>query len=147
MIWKGSYLSRTHESVFSWDIVAEWTGNLIEKKEYLIETDVGKLKNQAVQQMSLFDFVAENNKSLEANDGEQHFSFPLPQQIIDESLCLGSNEIQTRLTICAYFMKDKPLTDNAYFLKKHYGENGAGFYFNDRKISIWYNEDLSLIHI
>ena len=38
-------------------------------------------------------------------------------------------------------MKDKPLTDNAYFLKKHYGENGAGFYFNDRKISIWYNED------
>lgn len=111
------------------------------KKEYLIETDVGKLKNQAVQQMSLFDFVAENNKSLEANDGEQHFSFPLPQQIIDESLCLGSNEIQSRLTICAYFMKDKPLTDNAYFLKKHYGENGAGFYFNDRKISIWYNED------
>ena len=141
LIWKGSYLSRTHESVFSWDIVAEWTGNLIEKKEYLIETDVGKLKNQAVQQMSLFDFVAENNKSLEANDGEQHFSFPLPQQIIDESLCLGSNEIQSRLTICAYFMKDKPLTDNAYFLKKHYGENGAGFYFNDRKISIWYNED------
>ena len=67
--------------------------------------------------MSLFDFVAENNKSLEANDGEQHFSFPLPQQIIDESLCLGSNEIQSRLTICAYFMKDKPLTDNAYFLK------------------------------
>ena len=34
LMWEGSYLSRTKESVFSWELVAEWTAQLIDKKEY-----------------------------------------------------------------------------------------------------------------
>lgn len=68
------------------------------------------------------------------------FSHPgLPQQIIDEALCVGSNDEHSRLIICAYFMKDKP--DNAAFLQKHYGENGAGFYFGGEKVSLWYDAE------
>lgn len=36
----------------------------------------------------------------------------LPQQVIDEALCIGYNDQNSRLIICAYFMKDKPLEDN-----------------------------------
>lgn len=36
-------------------------------------------------------------------------------------------------------MKDKP--DNAAFLQKHYGENGAGFYFGGEKVSLWYDAE------
>ena len=55
-MWEGSYLSRTKESVFSWDLVARWTAQLIEKKEYFIQTDIRQLPTQESQQMSLFDF-------------------------------------------------------------------------------------------
>ena len=40
LMWEGSYPSRTKESVFSWDIVAQWTAQLIDKKEYFIQTDI-----------------------------------------------------------------------------------------------------------
>ena len=141
LMWEGAYLSRTSESVFSWGIVAEWTAQLIEKKEYFINMDIKALKTQASQQLSLFDFADFNAPSSEP---EQLSFMPrpqLPQQIIDEALCIGSNEEHSRLMICAYFMKDKPLQDNARFLMEHYGENGAGFYFGDRQYSVWYNAE------
>ena len=47
---------------------------------------------------------------------EQPSFFPqlqLPQQVIDEALCMGFNNRNSRQIICAYFMKDKPLEENA----------------------------------
>lgn len=40
LMWEGAYLSRTSESVFSWGVVAGWTAQLIEKKEYFINTKI-----------------------------------------------------------------------------------------------------------
>lgn len=143
LMWEGSYLSRTKESVFSWDLVAGWTAQLIEKKEYFIQTDIRQLPTQESQQMSLFDFSSFGSST--PSEGEQQrFLFPrqeLSQQVIDEALCIGANDQNSRLTICAYFKKDKPLEDNAQFLMEHYGENGAGFYLDSRKYSIWYNAE------
>lgn len=143
LMWEGSYLSRTKESVFSWDLVAGWTAQLIEKKEYFIQTDIRQLPTQESQRMSLFDFSSFGSST--PSEGEQQrFLFPrqeLSQQVIDEALCIGANDQNSRLTICAYFKKDKPLEDNAQFLMEHYGENGAGFYLDSRKYSIWYNAE------
>ena len=75
-------------------------------------------------------------------EGEKQtfFSQPqLPQQVIDEALCIGFNDQNSRLIICAYFMKDKPLEDNAAFLQKCYGTNGAGLFIQDREYAIWYD--------
>lgn len=141
LMWEGAYPSRTSESVFSWQVVAQWTAQLIEKKEYFINTKITPPKSQNTQQLSLFDF-ADFNAPL--SEPEQLSPMPrpqLPQQIIDEALCIGSNEEYSRLMICAYFMKGKPLQDNARFLMEHYGENGAGFYFGDRQYSVWYNAE------
>jgi len=77
-------------------------------------------------------------------EGEQQtfFSQPqLPQQVTDEALCIGFNDQNSRLIICAYFMKDKPLEDNAAFLQKSYGTNGAGLFIQDREYAIWYDAD------
>ena len=143
LMWEGSYLSRTKESVFSWDLVARWTAQLIDKKEYFIQTDIRQLPTQESQQMSLFDFSSFGSST--PSEGEQQrFLFPrqeLSQQVIDEALCIGANDQNSRLIICAYFKKDKPLEDNARFLMEHYGENGAGFYLDSRKYSIWYNAE------
>ena len=141
LMWEGSYPSRTRESVFSWDIVAQWTAQLIDKKEYFIQTDIPQLLTQESQQMSLFDFAAFQQPA-QAEGTAQPSIFPhpaLPQQVIDEALCIGANDQNSRLIICAYFKKDKP--DNARFLAEHYGENGAGFYLDGRQYAIWYNAE------
>lgn len=143
LMWEGSYLSRTKESVFSWDLVAGWTAQLIDKKEYFIQTDIRKLPTQESQQMSLFDFPSFGSSTPSEGEPQRSlFSRPaLSQQVIDEALCIGANDQNSRLIICAYFKKDKPLEDNARFLMEHYGENGAGFYLDSRKYSIWYNAE------
>ena len=141
LMWEGSYPSRTKESVFSWDIVAQWTAQLIDKKEYFIQTDIPQFPTQESQQMSLFDFAAFQQPA-QAEGTAQPSIFPhpaLPQQVIDEALCIGANDQNSRLIICAYFKKDKP--DNARFLAEHYGENGAGFYLDGRQYAIWYNAE------
>ena len=141
LMWEGAYLSRTKESVFSWDLVAGWTARLIDKKEYFIQTDIPRPPTQEGQQMSLFDFAAFQQPA-RTEGAAQPSVFPhpaLPQQVIDEALCIGSNHKHSRLIICAYFKKDKP--DNARFLAEHYGENGAGFYLNGKKYALWYNAE------
>ena len=43
--------------------------------------------------------------------------------------------------ICAHYMKDKPLEENAAFLQKSYGTNGAGLLIQDREYAIWYDPE------
>lgn len=63
----------------------------------------------------------------------------LPQQVIDEALCMGFNDRDSRKIICAYFMKDKP--DNAAFLQRSYGTNGAGLIIQGQEYAVWYDPD------
>ncbi|MBR9946160.1 DEAD/DEAH box helicase family protein [Clostridiaceae bacterium Marseille-Q4145] len=142
LMWEGAYLSRTSESVFSWDIVAGWTAQLIDKKEYFINTTITPPKNYDSQQLTLFDF-ADFNAEPQEPGGQLSFILrpQLSQQVIDEALCIGANDRNSRLIICAYFMKDHTPEENASFLAKHYGTNGAGFYINERKHAIWYGEE------
>ena len=138
----GRLLPSPHQGICIFlDLVAGWTAQLIDKKEYFIQTDIPQLPDQESQQMSLFDFAAFNQPA-QAEGTAQPSIFPhpaLPQQVIDEALCIGANDQNSRLIICAYFKKDKP--DNARFLSEHYGENGAGFYLDGRQYAIWYNAE------
>lgn len=63
----------------------------------------------------------------------------LPQQIIDEALCMGFNDQDSRKIICAYFMKDKP--DNAAFLQESYGTNGTGLIIQGQEYAVWYDPE------
>ena len=138
LMWEGAYLSRTSESVFSWKLVAGFTAQLIDKREYYVNTEIKPFVPMESQQLTLFDMPAFDQP--DGTPAAPLFSHPkLPQQIIDEALCVGSNDEHSRLIICAYFMKDKP--DNAAFLQKHYGENGAGFYLGGEKVSLWYDAE------
>ena len=141
LMWEGAYLSRTKESVFSWGIVAELTGNLIDQGTYFFDAKIKAPPSYEDQQISFMDggYLAP-----EPEDDQQFtfFSQPeLPQQVIDEALCIGFNDRDSRLIICAYFMKDKPLEDNAAFLQKKYGTNGAGLFINDREYAVWYDPE------
>ena len=76
------------------------------------------------------------------SEAAQQTFFPqlqLPQQIIDEALCMGFNDRDSRKIICAYFMKDKP--DNASFLQRSYGTNGAGLIIQGQEYAVWYDPE------
>ena len=76
------------------------------------------------------------------SEAAQQTFFPqlqLPQQIIDEVLCMGFNDRDSQKIICAYFMKDKP--DNTAFLQKSYGTNGAGLIIQGQEYAVWYDPE------
>ena len=137
LMWEGAFLSHTKESVFSWGLVAELTGSILDRENNspVIEANILPGHNA---QMSFLDggYVAP-----EPEEAQRTF-FPqlqLSQQVIDEALCMGFNDRDSRKIICAYFMKDKP--DNAAFLQKSYGTNGAGLIIQDQEYAIWYDPE------
>lgn len=139
LMWEGAYLTRSSEAVFSWGIIAGWTAQLIEKKEYHINREIKALKSHTGQQMSLFDLPPQN-------DGTPYEqislagAFSIPQSVVDEALCLGGNEPYCLERICAWFAKDYPLEQNAAFLREEYGETGKGFYSGVGLYSLWFDE-------
>lgn len=141
LMYEGTYKSRTKESGFSWGVVAELIGQLIDSGKYLPKEK--KEKEQSAQ-IGLFDYVAdipEEQYVDESNQVSLFTDFGVSQQIIDEALCIGANDTDSTLDIAMFFRRDRGTEYNTEFLKKHYKTNGAGFYFNNEQVSVWYNEN------
>lgn len=137
LLWRGSYPSRTEESVFSWDIVAELVGQLIDEGNYL-----PKEKKAEPAQISLFDTadIPDEQNFTETEQVSFFTDLGVSQQIIDEVLCIGANDQNSTLDIAMFFRRDRGTAYNAAFLKRHYGTNGTGFLFQGEHISVWYDE-------
>lgn len=143
LMYEGTYKSRTKESVFSWEIVAELIGQLIDSGKYLPKEKKKQEQEQSAQ-IGLFDYVADIPEEQYVDEGNQvslFTDFGVSQQIIDEALCIGANDTDSTLDIAMFFRRDRGTEYNTEFLKKHYKTNGAGFYFNNEQVSVWYNED------
>ncbi len=137
LLWKGAYLSRTEESFFSWNIVSEIIGQLIDSGE-----NMGK-ENTEPLQFSIFDF-SDSLPEIQSFETAQTTLFPAPelsQQIIDEALCLATHDDNSILDITAYFKKDKPIEKNAEFLKSIYKDFATGFISDGENISVWAGEN------
>lgn len=143
LMYEGTYKSRTKESGFSWGVVAELIGQLIDSGKYLPKEKKKQEQEQSAQ-IGLFDYVAdipEEQYADESNQVSLFTEFGVSQQIIDEALCIGANDTNSTLDIAMFFRRDRGTEYNTEFLKKHYKTNGAGFYFNNEQVSVWYNEN------
>ena len=93
LMWEGSYLSRTSESVFSWSVITEMTEGLIERGEYKIKLGLQNAPVMA-EQLALFD-MGGDAPVYETPDG--NLSGPLfparevPQAVIDQALYTAGN--------------------------------------------------------
>lgn len=67
-------------------------------------------------------------------------AFSISQQIIDEVLTSGGNELNSPLRIVSYFKKDHPIAENADFLRQEYRRGGKGFIFGGNHVSVWFDE-------
>lgn len=140
LMYEGNYRNRTKESVFSWGVIGELISQLIENGEYLPPAKEEIEKPEAEQlQLGLFDLDDSFTNEVVEFEDSQVSLFPcaeIPQQIIDEAICLGTHNKESKLKITAYLRKDKPIDDNAAFIKNEYKEFASGFVFEGDKISV-----------
>ena len=97
-------------------------------------------------QLSLFDLIENEDVAVSmAREAERltntRPAFSISQEIIDKVLSDGTNEKESLLMISAEFSKNKPLAEKVEFLKNHYGIDGKGFIFDERKVTAWWNKD------
>ena len=93
------------------------------------------------EQQSFFGLPEQPAASVQSAASRTYTSVHYPQEVVDTAMSIGANDRNSRLKICAFFMKNKSVEENAEFLKNHYKTNGAGFYVNDRPYAIWYSEE------
>ena len=144
LMWEGSYLSRTSESVFSWSVITEMTEGLIERGEYAIKLGLQNAPVMA-EQLALFD-MGGDAPVYEIPDGEVSGVPPsartVPQAVIDQALYTGGNEFNSAERIAVFYMRERPEPENISFLRREFGrENGRGIEYEGRKYAVWFLED------
>lgn len=144
LMWEGSYLSRTSESVFSWSVITEMTEGLIERGEYKIKLG---LQNAPIvaEQLALFD-MGGDTPVYEIPEGEVSgvptSARTVSQEVIDQVLCTGGNEFNSAERIAVFYMRERSEQDNAAFLRREFGtENGRGIEYKGRKYAVWFLKD------
>ena len=144
LMWEGSYLSRTAESVFSWGVVTEMTENLIERGAYKIKLGLQNAPVMA-EQMSLFGMnggtavyeVPETQRT-----GELFPTRPVPQAVIDQTLYTAGNSRGSAERIAVFYMRQRPEAECIAFLRREFGaENGRGIEYEGKKYAVWFMED------
>ena len=144
LMWEGSYLSRTAESVFSWGVVTEMTEGLIERGEYKIKLGLQNAPVMA-EQMSLFGMgggtavyeVPETQRT-----GELFPTRTVPQTVIDQTLYTAGNSRGSAERIAVFYTRQRPEAECIAFLRREFGtENGRGIEYEGKKYAVWFMED------
>ena len=144
LMWEGSYLSRTSESVFSWSVITEMTEGLIERGEYKIKLG---LQNAPIvaEQLALFDMGGDAPVYEAPADAPSGILAPartVPQEVIDQALYTAGNEPGSAERIAMFYMRKHSEQENIAFLRREFGtENGRGIEYEGRKYAVWFLED------
>ena len=144
LMWEGSFLSRTSESVFSWGVVAEMTEGLIERGEYKIKLGLQNAPMMA-EQMSFFDMgggAAVYEVPEAQRTGELFPTRTVPQTVIDQALYTAGNSYNSAYRVAVFYMRQRSEAEYIAFLRREFGtENGRGIEFNGQKYAVWFMED------
>ena len=144
LMWEGSYLSRTAESVFSWGVVTEMTENLIERGAYKIKLGLQNTPVMA-EQMSLFGMDGGTADYEVPEEQRSEDLFPtrtVPQTAIDQTLYTAGNSRGSAERIAVFYTRQRPEKDCVAFLRREFGtENGRGIEYEGQKYAVWFMED------
>ena len=144
LMWEGSYLSRTAESVFSWGVVTEMTEGLIERGEYKIKLGLQNAPVMA-EQMSLFGMGGGTAVYEVPEEPRSEDLFPtrtVPQMVIDQTLYTAGNSRGSAERIAVFYTRQRPEAECIAFLRREFGaENGRGIEYEGKKYAVWFMED------
>ena len=144
LMWEGSYLSRTSESVFSWSVITEMTEGLIERGEYKIKLGLQNVPIVA-EQLALFDMGGDAPVYEAPADAPSGILAPartVPQAVIDQTLYTAGNSRGSAERIAVFYMRQRPEAECVAFLRREFGtENGRGIEYEGKKYAVWFMED------
>lgn len=106
---------------------------------------MGKKNKIIDNQMSIFDFLEPNDSYNDASKLPEVKKSAITDDEIKEILKSGGNELcgywrDTRYFIVEKYREIHSPEYRANYIRKIYEKGGKGFEFNDRKISVWYDE-------
>lgn len=105
-----------------------------EQKEYIMKAEQARSSAFSTR---VYGVNSDNSLGFDAPKNY----FGMPQQIIDEILTTGNNDVDGIIKICIQYSKNKSAAENIDFLKNEYGTGGKGFIFDGNKVSIWWNDE------
>lgn len=124
-LWKDSYLNRTAEVYYKWELIAEYIEGLILVNEF---NDLHKPVTSYNDQIQMLQVEAENAPT---------FSFT--QELIDYTLQGGSNVQESKMRIYNQFEKSLSSKENIQFLKNEYGWGGSSSIHIGTRVGIDYD--------
>ena len=144
LMWEGSFLSRTSESVFSWGVVTEMTEGLIERGEYKIKLGLQNAPVMA-EQLSFFDIgggAAVYEVPEAQRTGELFSARTVPQAVIDQALYTAGNSYNSAYRVAVFYTRQRSEAECIAFLRREFGtENGRGIEYEGQKYAVWFMED------
>ena len=141
LMWEGSYLSRTSESVFSWGVVTEFFEGYMEKGRHSLAFGAETMPNQA-EQLNLFSMPSETESTNAIADEEKPiYHAKIPQEIIDKVLYTGERET-VPYAVAARYSRDILAEERIAFLKTAFqAESGFGMIHEKQQYTVWFTEN------
>ena len=141
LMWEGSYLSRTSESVFSWGVVTEFFEGYMEKGRHSLAFGAETMPNQA-EQLNLFSMPSETESTNAIADEEKPiYHAKIPQEIIDKVLYTGERET-VPYAVAARYSRDILAEERIAFLKTVFqAESGFGMIHEKQQYTVWFTEN------
>ena len=134
-VWTGAYLGSSSRATVPWNVIVGAIDVLIGMDEFLSVSEKEELPTQEQQALFIDEADAPNSSS-------EVVGLALPQQIIDEVLCSGSNERDSVFNICAYYKRNHTVAENVKFLANEYGsKTGKGFIVDGERYSVLFEEN------
>ena len=134
VIYQGNYLTRTHETKFSWAVVMELIEVLIKDRDYLDAPKEG-------QQLSMLDMEYGTPDAPLPSAPETERPLRISQEVVDEFLRLGGCTKESTLRIYGFYRKANDQAETVEFLKQEYKTDSVGIIVDNRKIAAMWNED------
>lgn len=129
-VWKGGYLNPDHEAYVSWEDITVFIEDMIERNIYL-SIPLKPIPTTEEQQLNLFDM-----EPLEpTQNNREAIPFAMPQYIVDAVLAEGTAYKESKTRIAIFLSLDRPIEENAAFLKDIYDDGSNGFIINQRNVS------------
>ena len=141
LMWEGSYLSRTSESVFSWGVVTEFFEGYMEKGRHSLAFGAETMPNQA-EQLNLFSMPSETEVTNAIADEEKPiYHAKIPQEVIDKVLYTGERET-VPYAVAARYSRDILAEERIAFLKTVFqAESGFGILHEKQQYTVWFTEN------
>ena len=143
LMWEGSYLSRTSESVFSWGMVTEFFEGYMEKDSHSLSFGAETMPNQA-EQLDIFSMTTITETSAETGISTETsvvYHAKVPQEVIDKALYTGESETVPYAVAAKYSRNTSPLERTAFLKTVFRPYTGLGIIHEKEKYTAWFTEN------